>query len=84
MINNTGEVCEPRRRGSARTLRKADPPSSQAYSCHSTLTHTYRAREQVGFKRNKLPKYGSEKAFEKSSIGNRYNDNNTKRNRGEI
>lgn len=25
--------------------------------------HTHRAKEQVGFKRNKLPKYGSERAF---------------------
>lgn len=25
--------------------------------------HTHGAKEQVGFKRNKLPKYGSERAF---------------------
>lgn len=25
--------------------------------------HTHRAKEQVGFKRNKLPKYGCERAF---------------------
>lgn len=33
------------------------------------LTYASRAREQVSFKRNKLPKYGSEKAFKRSSIG---------------
>ena len=70
VINNTGEVCNQTGEGRP-ALRKADPPSSQAYSCHSTLTYKHRAREQVGFKRNKLPKYGSERAFEKSSIGKR-------------
>lgn len=71
VINNTGEVRVQAGEGCP-ALRKADRPSSQAYSCHSTLTCTHRAREQVGFKRNKLPKYGSEKAFERSSIGNRW------------
>lgn len=70
VINNTGEVWNQAGVGCP-ALRKADPPSSQAYSCHSILKYTHRAREQVGFKRNKLPKYGSEKAFEKGSIGNR-------------
>lgn len=76
MINNTRVVCNQEEEGCP-ALRKADPPSSQAYSCHSVLTYANRAREQVGFKRNKLPKYGSEKTFEKSSIENY---NNTKRN----
>lgn len=71
VINNSGAVCYKAGEGGL-ALRKADPPSSQAYSCHSTPTYTHRAKEQVGFKRNKLPKYGSEKALEKSSIGNRW------------
>lgn len=70
VINNTGEVCN-QAGERCPVLRNADPPSSQAYSCHSV--HNIRTQGQGAgfFQRQQITYYGSERAIEQNSIGKR-------------
>lgn len=80
MINNTGEVCN---QAGGPALRKADPPSSQAYSCHSMLAHTpTEPRSRLGSSATNYLNMVLKGPLKRAQLETVENCNNTKRNRG--